>query len=310
MKQGIHLSRSLRAVAAIVCAWAASLTAAPALAQDDGWTFDPEARIEIGAISAETTARDGDFVLNGDGIVFRGQISAELGDNDTRFRVEADRLEVIRLDEDRNDYNRDRLTVAAEQDFGPDFTVQLRGRYTDDLITVESANTDELHASARIEYEPTRAHRFRVRGTWRERDYDNGAAPQTKGNGPRVDAQYRHRLGRYNYITFDLRAESITSDDPQRGFERQSAKASYTHPITPDLRIRPAIEVIRTEFDGRLDAAGDRREDTLIAPEVKVMYWPDNWRVEAQAKYIFSDSNLPSREREGYRLTVAVGYAF
>ena len=276
----------------------------------DAWTFDPVARIELGVISAETVTRDEEFIVDGDGFTLRAQIGGELADSDTRFRFEADRIEVERIDDDRRDYNRDRITFIAEQDFGDDWEVQLRARYYDDLATVESADTDEWQGSARVEYEPERAHRFRVRATWREREYDNGADPQTRGSGPRVDAQYRHRLGRYNYINFDLRAESISSDDPQRGFNRQSAKASYTQPITPDLRIRPAISYIRTEFDDRLTTSGARRVDNQFAPEVKAMYWPDNWRIEVQAKYILTDSNLPSRDRAGYRLTLAIGYVF
>ena len=186
----------------------------------------------------------------------------------------------------------------------------MRARYYDDLVTAESSDSDEIQGSVRVSYEPVREHRFRVRGSWREREYDNGAAPQTSGEGPRVDAQYRHRFGRYHYLTFDLRAESIESDDPRRGYERESAKVSYTQPITPDLRVRPAIEVLRTRFDERLTPAGERRKDTLVAPEVEVLWWPDRWRIEAEAKYIFSDSNQPTREREGYRLTLTVGYVF
>ena len=33
-------------------------------------------------------------------------------------------------------------------------------------------------------------------------------------------------------------------------------------------------------------------------------------RIEAEAKYIFSSSNDPLRDREGYRLSLSVGYVF
>ena len=128
--------------------------------------------------------------------------------------------------------------------------------------------------------------------------------------GARVDAQYRRRFGPNHFLAFDLRAESIQSDDPRRGYERQSAGVAYTRPVAPDLRVRPALEAIRTEFDGRLTVNGERRRDKLVVPEVEVLWWPGKWRVEAEAKYIFTDSNEPVREREGYRLTLSVGYAF
>lgn len=296
------------------CALAAGLGALltmPAAAQQiSTWSLEPDARVEVGVVSAETATRDEQIVVNGDAFTFRGQVGLDLEDDNTRFRVEADRIEVVRLGEGRRDSNRDRITVFVEQEFDDDWEVQLRGRYYDDLVTAESSDTDELQGAVTVTYEPVRAHRLRVQGTWREREYDNGADPQTRGQGPRVDVDYRHRIGRYHYINFDLRAESISSDDPERGYNRQSAKIAYTKPITPDVRVRPALEVIETRFDGRLTPDGDRRKDRLIVPELELHWWPDRWRVEAEAKYIFSDSNLATREREGYRLTLSVGYVF
>jgi len=304
------LLRRTGAAAALVLV-AITGVAQPAMAQDiDGWELKPTARVEVGAISAETATREEQIVVNGDAFTVRGQVGFNFEDDDTRFRLEADRIEVFRLDEDRSDVSRDRITAQFDQEFGDDWEVQVRARYYDDLITAESIDTDELQGSVRVTYEPKRAHRVRVRGTWRDREYDQGTGGQTTGEGPRVDVQYRHRMGRYNYVTFDLRAESIESDDPRRGFSRQSARASYTQPITRDLRVRPAIEYLRTRFDGRLTEEGERREEHLVAPEVEVHYWPGKLRVEAEAKYIFSDSNLPLRDREGYRLTLSVGYVF
>ena len=61
---------------------------------------------------------------------------------------------------------------------------------------------------------------------------------------------------------------------------------------------------------GRITAAGERRRDRLVVPEVELLWWPGKWRIEAEAKYIFTGSNEPVREREGYRLTLSLGYAF
>ena len=77
-----------------------------------------------------------------------------------------------------------------------------------------------------------------------------------------------------------------------------------------EQELTEALEVLKTRFDGRLAPEEELRSDTLIVPEVELLWWIDNWRVEAEAKYIFSESNLPIREREGYRLTLSVGYAF
>lgn len=291
--------------------------ASPVEAQDDdgGWQVDPFARIEAGIVLSESTDRDDELIINGDGGYLRGNVGVEIANETTSFRIDADRIEVERFGSatGRDGYNRDRLTAAFAQEIGDDWEVELRGRIYDDLVSVESSDTDEKQASVQVEFEPERAHRFRLRGTWREREYDDGAGPggtSSEGDGPRVDAEYRHRLGRYHYINFDLRAEEINSDNPDREYTRQSVGASYTHPITRDLRVRPAIEVRHTRFDGRITPAGEAREDTQIVPEVEMLWWTGNWRMEAEAKYIFSDSNEPVRDREGYRFSLSVGYVF
>lgn len=282
---------------------------APALAQDN-WQLNPDARIEVQAISAQTTTRDEDLVIDGEAISLRGQVGLALENKTTRLRVEADRIEVIRLGEGRRDLSRDRLTATLEHDLTKAFDVQVQVRRYDDLVTVESGDTDEWQGSVRIGFEPSDAHRLRVTGTWRDRQYDNGGDPATTGEGARVDAQYRYRFGAYHYLTFDLRAEAIRSDDAQRGYERESAGVAYTRPIAPDLRVRPAIDVIKTRFDGRLGDNGALRSDRQVVPEIELLWWPGKWRIEAEAKYIFLSSNAAEREREGYRLTLSLGYAF
>jgi hypothetical protein len=293
----------------LACALAV-LATCPALAQDAGWRLEPDARIEVQTVSAQTTTRDDDLVVDGEAISLRGQVGVALEKKGLRLRVEADRIEVFRLGEGRNDIARDRFTASLEADIAKGWELQAQARHYDDFVSVESADTDEWQGSARLTFEPTRAHRLRLTGTWRDREYANGTHAETTGEGPRVDAQYRRRFAAYHYLAFDLRAESIRSDDPRRGYERQSAGVAYTRPLAPDLRVRPAIEAIRTQFDGRLTATGARRRDTLVVPEVELLWWPGKWRIEAEAKYIFSGSNEPVREREGYRLTLSVGYAF
>lgn len=304
------MNLSLRACRSLLACAIALLTAQAAGAQNGGWRLEPDARIEVQTVSAQTTTRDEDLVIDGEAISLRGQIGLVLENDTTRFRIEADRIEVFRLGEGRRGLARDRFTATVQQDVSKTLELQLQARRYDDLVTVESADTDEWQGSARISFEPTRANRFRLQGTWRDRQYDNAAGPATTGEGPRVDAQYRHRFGRYHYLAFDLRAESIRSDDPGRGFERESAGVAYTHPLARDLRVRPAIEVIKTRFDGRIADNGALRRDRQVVPEVELLWWPGKWRVEAEAKYVFFDSNEVTRERQGYRLTLSVGYVF
>ncbi len=283
---------------------------APLAAADDGWRLEPDARIEVQTVSAQTTTRDDDLVVDGEAISVRAQVGVALNSESTRFRLEADRIQVFRLGAGRRDFSRDRLTATVQHNLTKQLEVQLQARRFDDVISVESADTDEWQGSARLTFEPTPANRFRLQGTWRDREYDNGAAPVTTGEGPRVDAQYRRRFGRYHYLAFDLRSESIRSDDPRRGYERDSAGVAYTHPLARDVRVRPALEIIKTRFDGRRADNGALRRDRQVVPEVEVLWWPGKWRLEAEAKYVFFNSNETRREREGYRLTLSIGYAF
>lgn len=304
------MNHMLRTVISLAAAWLALFTCAPLAAQDGGWRLEPDARIEVQTVSAQTTTRDYDLVIDGEAISVRGQVGLALNSESTRFRLEADRIEVFRLGGDRDDISRDRLTATVEHDLTETLEIQLQARRYDDLVTVESADSDEWQGSARVTFQPSRDNRFRVAAAWRDRQYDNGAGPATTGEGPRVDAQYRRRFGPNHFLAFDLRAENIRSDDPDRGYERESAGVAYTRPVAKDLRVRPAVELITTRFDGRIADSGALRRDRQVVPEVELLWWPGKWRIEAEAKYLFFNSNETVREREGYRLTLSVGYAF
>ena len=294
-----------------------ALLAMPAQAEDgsDSWKLELLARVEAGIVLSESSDSEDELVVNGNGGYLRGALGFDLADDNTTFSVEADRIQVERFGNatGRQGYDRDRLTASVSQELGDDWEVTVQGRIYDDLVTVESSDTDEVSASLRIEYEPVLAHRFRATVTWRERNYDDGAGPggaSSEGDGVRVDLDYRHRLGRYHYVGLDLRAEEINADNPDRSYTRESAALSYTHPLTADLRVRPAVELRHTRFDGRMTPANEVREDTQVVPEIELLWWPGNWRLEAEAKYIFSDSNDPVRDREGYRFSLSVGYVF
>lgn len=306
-RNGRPARRTWRAALACILGLAATPLAA---ADAAGWTLQPDARIDVQTVSAQTTTRDEDLVIDGEAVSVRGQVGLGIESKRTRLRLEADRIEVFRLGEGRRDVSRDRLTANVEHDLTDTLELQAQVRRYDDLVTVESADTDAWEYSGRVTFEPTRENRFRLSGTWRERQYDNGAAPATTGEGERFDAQYRRRFGPYHYLAFDLRTETIRSDDPQRGYERDSAGVAYTRPIAKDLRVRPAIELIRTRFDGRIADDGSLRRDRQTVPEVELLWWPGKWRVEAEAKYVFFQSNESVREREGYRLTLSVGFVF
>ena len=119
--------------------------AAPLAAADEqGWRLEPDARIDVQAVSAQTTTRDEDLVIDGEALSVRGQIGLGIESKRTRVRLEADRIEVFRLGEDRRDVSRDRLTANIEHDLTDTLEVQAQLRRYDDLVTVESPRYRQL----------------------------------------------------------------------------------------------------------------------------------------------------------------------
>jgi len=155
-----HTSRILGSLIAIMVA----VFAAPQLAaQESTWKLEPDARIEVQTVSAQTTTRDDDLVIDGEAINLRGQVGLALNSKTMRFRLEADRIEVLRLGDGRRDIARDRFTGTAEFDLNKKLELQVQARHFDDMVAVEANDTDEWQGSARVTWEPRRAHRFRLR---------------------------------------------------------------------------------------------------------------------------------------------------
>lgn len=293
------------------------LGAGEAMARDDasdtGWRLEPRGRVEAGVVTARASTGDYEFIYIGDATYLRGQAGLDYGNQDTTISVEFDRIMIERFGEDRPSTDRDRLTATLSQRLDPAWDIALQLRRYDDLVTAEYNDTDALEAMAEIQFEPERAHRFRLGLTWRDREYDDGDGidgASSHGQGMKLSGEYRYRLGRYHYVSLDLRAEQIDSDNARREFTRQSLAASYTHPLTGTLRVRPAMTVRHTRFPGRPTPTGEERDDTYLTPEVEFLWWPGKVRVEAEGKYVISGSNDPDRDRKGHRLALSIGYVF
>ena len=62
--------------------------------------------------------------------------------------------------------------------------MQLQARHFDDVVTVESGDTDEWQGSARLTWEQTRDHRLGVQGTWRDRETNETDGKATSSSAP------------------------------------------------------------------------------------------------------------------------------
>ena len=107
MTKNNALERALLALSGMLGVALLSLIPQTAAAQESGWQLDPDARIELGAVSAESTTRDEQLVIDGDAFTLRAQVGLDFEDDDTRFRVEADRIEVFRPEEGRSNSQRE-----------------------------------------------------------------------------------------------------------------------------------------------------------------------------------------------------------
>ena len=131
--------------------------AAPAAAQDEarpGFTLDPFARVKAGVVLSETADRDEELIVNGDGGYLRVAAGADYGNERTVLRLEADRIFVGRFGSatGRDSYDRDRLTASLTQKLGEDLEVEVRGRLYDDLVSIESADTNEISGAVTFQY--------------------------------------------------------------------------------------------------------------------------------------------------------------
>src|SRR3546814_10746687 len=97
--------------------------------------------------------------------------------------------------------------------------------------------------------------RVRVSADYRKREYDLGAP--ASGDGYRVAAQYRRRIGAHHWLSIDLSHEEMSSiESPSRSYERRVINATYSLPVAKRLRLLPSIDVRKWDYDARI-AQGD-----------------------------------------------------
>src|SRR3546814_11477554 len=85
--------------------------------------------------------------------------------------------------------------------------------------------------------------RVRVSADYRKREYDLGAP--ASGDGYRLAAQYRRRIGSYHWLRIDLSHEEMTSSgSPRRSFARRVITATSSMPVATRGRVVQSIDEI------------------------------------------------------------------
>jgi hypothetical protein len=257
---------------------------------------------------ADTQGRVDDDIVDGSLVSLRLAPSLSLKRGDATFSLSNAATRVEYFAAGRTDRWQNVARLDAALDVGTATTLRLWGERSDNILTAEAPLADEWEVGAGIEQKLDDANRLSINARWRERRYDD--VDQSRGNGPRVDAEYRYRFAPNHYAFLRGRYEAINSATARRDVQRWSATAAYQRPLARDLSLRPSLTWFDIEYQGRPVTGGGFRRDTVISPELSLSYSPGPWRFSADARYIARQSTDPQFDRSGYRFALEISHVF
>jgi hypothetical protein len=277
-------------------------------AAGSGWQLDPGLRITARGIAARSTAPGEDEVIDGNALALLVAPSMVLTNDDVTvtFRNITTRLEFE--DPDRLDRWQNLARLTARFDLSDSTAISGFTERSDNILAAEFASTDEWEFGGEIEHSFDAANRVLIGASWRERAYDDTAG--SRGQGIRVDGEYRYRFAPNTYAFLRVRHDVIDSDNSRRNLERWLFEASYQRPIAPDLRVRGELTYESLAYEGRLLPDGNFRKDDLFWPELTLIWSPGPWRIAGEARYVVRNSTDPAFDLTGYRFEVEVSHAF
>jgi hypothetical protein len=280
----------------------------PATEASSGWRIDPGLRLTTRGITARSTAPGEDEVIDGNALaaVITPSLVLSRKDVTVTLRNATTRLEFENPARTDRWQNAARLTVSY--DLSQATRLTAFGERSDNILAAEFTSTDEWEFGGEITHNLDAANRLAIGASWRERSYDDAAG--SRGDGIRIDGEYRYRFGANHYAFLRGRYDEINSPEARRNLSRWLAEASYQRPIAPDLRLRGELSYQRLDFGGRPVVGGGVREDELFWPELTLIWSPGPWRIAGEARYIVRNSTDPAFDRSGYRFEVEISHAF
>lgn len=279
-----------------------------ASAQATGWRLEPGLRLTARGITARTTAPGEDEVIDGNAFALIASPSLLLTNDDVTvtFRNSVTRLEFE--DPARSDRWQNAARLSASFGLSDATSLTAFGERSDNILAAEFTSTDEWEFGGEIMHSLDEANRVTLGASWRERSYDDAAG--SRGDGIRIDGEYRYRFGANHYAFLRGRYDEINSPDARRNVSRWLAEASYQRPVAQDLRLRGELSYQKLDFGGRPIAGGGVRQDDLFWPELTLTWSPGPWRIAGEARYIVRNSTDPAFDRSGYRFEMEVSHAF
>ena len=281
---------------------------APAPSAESGWRLEPGLRLAARGIAARSTAPGEDEVIDGNAFAILAAPSLVLTNDDVSITLRNSTTRLEFEDPDRLDRWQNSARLAVRFDLSEATRITAFGERADNILAAEFTSTDEWEFGGEIEHSFDDANRVQLGASWRERSYDD--TDNSRGEGIRIDGEYRYRFGANHYAFLRGRYDEIDSDAARRNLTRWLAEASYQRPLAKDLRVRGELSYQRLDFSGRTLVTGGVREDDLFWPEVTLIWSPGPWRFAAEGRYIIRNSTDPDFDRSGFRFEVEASYAF
>lgn len=273
-----------------------------------GWQLDPGLRMTMRGITARSTAPGEDEVIDGNAIAAVITPSLVLTNDDVTVTLRNATTRLEFEDPDRTDRWQNAARLSVAYDVSDATRLTAFGERSDNILAAEFTSTDEWELGGELQHSFDAANRVALGASWRERSYDDDAG--SRGEGIRIDGEYRYRLGTNHYAFLRGRYDEINSPEARRNLSRWLVEASYQQPIATDLRVRGELSYQRLDFSGRPVVGGGVREDELFWPELTLIWSPGAWRIAGEARYIVRNSTDPAFDRSGYRFEVELSHAF
>ncbi|HEY0044045.1 MAG TPA: hypothetical protein VGB62_05795 [Allosphingosinicella sp.] len=293
-----------------IIASVAGLSAASAQERRDASRDDQSdlsGEVSVSAVAASDRGDDEDEAARS-GLILRGGLDYERETSAGEFRLSYDSAAYLYEDDDRPDRWSNRLALRYGGEVADDFRLSARIAYATNLATLEFRSADQAEVLTMAEYSPG-DHRFRLTGGWRWRDYDDSTGSES--SGPFAGAEYRYRIARDQFFSTELRYEDIDSDDLRRGYHRTILEAFYQHPLGPETQLRVGGSARWWTFDDRLAPNGERRSDSVLAPELQLLHdFRSGLLLRGRLQYGLRESNDPAEDGDDRRATLTAGYRF
>ncbi|WP_435419142.1 hypothetical protein WAB17_06190 [Parerythrobacter aurantius] len=285
-----------------------------ALARDAGPpTADPDAQIEFRVVQSGLDPEQSEE-FDSSGFVLRGEAGIDFDLGKTRgARIEVDAARFEYEDDQRTDRTSYGTAIELRQAIGETVEIRLRARHVENTALLEASSADQTSIGVRLQWQEGND-RLRLSADYRWRQYDLAGNPE--GEGLRLGGQYNRRFGSYHWLRFDAFHEDIESTAaPSRSYERYGAKVEYSQPLIERLRLKPALEYRRWQYDSRIalgDPSGARRADSFVGPALEFAYGRDDRGLFAEAgvQYRISTSNDSRYDDDAARFALIVGYRF